>query len=394
MFFTSIFVLQTGLKQNHMSTLHTAYIALGSNQGERLEYLQKAIDLLYYQVGTIVQVSPVYQTPAWGFEGAAFLNLCLELKTRLPPSILLQKLLEIEKKLGRQRYQSGYQDRTIDLDILFYDDLVLTTSDLILPHPQIEHRRFVLQPLQAIAPDQIHPVLHQPISQLLQKTSDQSPISVYSSTVHKPILHINPALSYLVIEGNIGAGKSTLAKMIAEDYQAKLVMERFKDNPFLPKFYKNQKRYAFPLEMSFLADRYQQLVDDIQQYDLFNNFIVADYDIYKSIIFARITLEEEEFQLYKRLFSIMYKDIAKPNLYVYLYQNTARLLQNIKKRGRSYEQEIPTAYLEKINKGYLDFIKSQNYLKVKIIDISSMDFVENRMDYLKLLEEINRDIPN
>lgn len=372
-----------------MSTLHTAYIALGSNQGERLEYLQKATDALYDQVGTIAQVSPVYQTPAWGFKGAAFLNLCVTVKTRLQPAPLLQKLLAIEKALGRQRHGSGYQDRCIDLDILFYDDLVVTTPDLILPHPQIEHRRFVLQPLQAIAPEKIHPVRHQSVTQLLQATSDQAPISVYPHPIQQPALQWSPALSYLVIEGNIGAGKTTLAQMIAEDYSAKLVRERFKDNPFLPKFYKNQKRYAFPLEMSFLADRYQQLVDDIQQYDLFNRFIVADYDIYKSLIFARITLEEEEFQLYKRLFSIMYKDIAKPNLYIYLHQNTERLLQNIKKRGRSYEQEIPTAYLEKINKGYLDFIKSQNYLTVKIIDISHLDFVKNRMDYLELLKEIN-----
>src|SRR5699024_8495839 len=116
---------------------------------------------------------------------------------------------------------------------------------------------------------------------------------------------------------------------------AKLITECYKDNPFLPKFYKDRARYAFPLEMSFLADRYQQWVDNIAQYDLFNDFVVSDYDIYKSMIFAQITLAEEEKQLYKRFFSIMYKELHKPDLYVYLYQDTGRLLQNIKKRGRA-----------------------------------------------------------
>src|SRR5699024_8314518 len=127
-----------------------------------------------------------------------------------------------------------------------------------------------------------------------------------------------------------------------------------------PKFYENKARYAFPLEMSFLADRYQQLLDDIGQFDLFKDLVVADYDIYKSMIFAGVTLAPEEFSLYKKLFGIMYKDLPKPDLYIYLYQSTERLLQNIKKRGRSYEQQIPAEYLENINRGYLDFIKNQN----------------------------------
>src|SRR5699024_3819091 len=130
--------------------------------------------------------------------------------------------------------------------------------------------------------------------------------------------------------------------------------------PFLPKFYKDRARYAFPLEMSFLADRYQQWVDNIAQYDLFNDVVVSDYDIYKSMIFAQITLAEEEKQLYKRFFSIMYKELHKPDLYIYLYQDTGRLLQNIKKRGRAYEQEIPADYLNQINEGYLAFIKTQD----------------------------------
>jgi deoxyadenosine/deoxycytidine kinase len=183
-----------------------------------------------------------------------------------------------------------------------------------------------------------------------------------------------------------------LASKIAEDFNAKIVLERFADNPFLPKFYKDQSRYAFPLEMSFLADRYQQLSDDLAQFDLFKDFIIADYHIFKSLIFAKVTLAEDEYRLYKNLFDIIYKEMPKPDLYVYLYQNTERLLRNIKRRGRSYEQEIPANYLEKINLGYLDFIKSQTNLNVLIIDVSDLDFIKNQSDYIQILDTINAKI--
>ena len=199
-------------------------------------------------------------------------------------------------------------------------------------------------------------------------------------------------LNYIAIEGNIGAGKTTLATKIAEDCNAKIILERFADNPFLPKFYKDQNRYAFPLEMSFLADRYQQLSDDLAQFDLFKDFVVADYHIFKSQIFAKVTLQEDEFRLYKTMFDIIYKEMPKPDLYVYLYQNTNRLLANIKKRGRSYEQEISSNYLEKINQGYLEYIKSQTDINVLIIDISDLDFIKNQEDYIFIMNEIKNKI--
>jgi deoxyadenosine/deoxycytidine kinase len=169
-------------------------------------------------------------------------------------------------------------------------------------------------------------------------------------------------------------------------------LERFADNPFLPKFYEDQNRYAFPLEMSFLADRYKQLSDDLAQFDLFKDFIVADYHIFKSLIFAKITLAEDEYRLYRTLFDIVYREMPKPDLYIYLYQNTERLLENIKKRGRDYEQKIPASYLDKINNGYLDYIKSQTELNVLIIDVSDRDFVKNQEDYLYILDEIQQKI--
>jgi deoxyadenosine/deoxycytidine kinase len=240
--------------------------------------------------------------------------------------------------------------------------------------------------------DWIHPVLHKKTAELLEVSPDKSSCTI----VHKlqnPLDSIPlERFNYIAFEGNIGAGKTTLTTKIAEDFNAKTVLERFADNPFLPKFYEDQNRYAFPLEMSFLADRYKQLSDDLAQFDLFKDFIVADYHIFKSLIFAKVTLQEDEFRLYKTMFDIVYREMPKPDLYVYLYQNTERLLENIKKRGRSYEQNIPADYLDKINSGYLDYIKSQTDLNILIIDVSDRDFVKNQEDYLYILDEIQRKI--
>jgi deoxyadenosine/deoxycytidine kinase len=178
--------------------------------------------------------------------------------------------------------------------------------------------------------------------------------------------------------------------MISDDFNAKMVLERFADNPFLPKFYEDKERFAFPLEMSFLADRYQQLSDDLAQLDLFKNLVVSDYYIFKSLIFAQVTLQKDEYLLYRKMFDIMYKEITKPDLYVYLYQNSERLLENIKKRGRDYEQNIEASYLQKIHDGYKNFISTQLDLNVLIIDVSELDFVNNPTDYTEIINQIKR----
>ncbi|RIA10798.1 2-amino-4-hydroxy-6-hydroxymethyldihydropteridine diphosphokinase [Flavobacteriaceae bacterium MAR_2010_72] len=376
-----------------MKEIHKVYLALGSNVGDRLKHLQDAVNLIFERIGKIIIISNVYNTPAYGFEGDDFLNTCVFLETDLLPKPLMKALKAIEKDMGRKRTkQKGYHPRIIDLDILFFDDSVEDSKHLQIPHIALHQRKFVLQPLFDIAPNLEHPVLKQTITQLLSSCEDQSevqPIKIWLKNPSKQFQFSD--YNYIAIEGNIGAGKTSLAHKIANDFNAKLVLERFADNAFLPKFYKEPQRYAFTLEMSFLADRYQQISDDLSQLDLFKDFIVSDYDIYKSLIFSKITLPEDEFKLYRKLFYLMYKDISKPELYVYLYQNTKRLQENIKKRGRDYEQNIQDDYLEKINAGYLEFLKNQSELKVKIIDISDRDFVENREDYLWILSEISND---
>jgi deoxyadenosine/deoxycytidine kinase len=197
--------------------------------------------------------------------------------------------------------------------------------------------------------------------------------------------------NFIAIEGSIGAGKTSLANKISKDYNAKLILEDFADNPFLPKFYNNQDKYAFPLELSFLAERYQQLTDQLTKQDLFKNFTVADYFINKSLIFAQKTLGDDVFGLYSKLFHIINASIPKPDLLVYLYVNINRLQSNIKLRGREYEQNIQDAYLEKIQKGYLEFIRQQQKMRILIMDINNIDFVKNPEDYDRIIELIDQD---
>ncbi len=378
-----------------MSTQHQVILSLGSNQGNRLQNIQNAIDSIHRGVGTVVKVSNLYETPAWGFDGEAFYNCALVLNTQNSAETVLEKVLEIENNLGRVRSEvEGYQSRVIDIDVIAFNEEIIASKDLTVPHPFMQERLFVLVPMRDLNLDWRHPILQKYLPELLKASEDKSKIKLLQS-MDFPLKKMGlDQFNYIAIEGNIGAGKTTLTTRIAEDFNAKTVFERFADNPFLPKFYQDQNRYAFPLEMSFLADRYQQISDDLAQFDLFKDFIIADYHIFKSLIFAKVTLTDDEYRLYRKLFEIIYKEMPKPDLYIYLYQNTERLLENIKYRGRSYEQEIPAEYLDKINKGYLDYIKSQTDLNVLIIDVSDKDFVKKQEDYVFVLEAIQDKLSN
>ena len=299
------------------------FLSLGSNLDNRLSHLQNAVDLLHQTVGTVLKISSVYETPAWGFESAPFLNIVLLMHTYNKPTSLLRKILKIEQSLGRERTsQKGYQARTIDIDILSFGAEMIATTDLQIPHLQIPHRRFVLMPWVEIDSFWIHPATGLTTRKMLEQTTDVSDCKLFGELKNPWEYSSIKNCNYIAIEGNIGAGKTTLVHKMAQDFNAKVVMERFADNPFLPKFYKDQNRYAFPLEMSFLADRYQQITDDLSQFDLFKDFVISDYFIFKSLIFAKVTLAEDEFRLYKTMFDIIYKEIPTPDLYVYLYQNT------------------------------------------------------------------------
>lgn len=191
---------------------------------------------------------------------------------------------------------------------------------------------------------------------------------------------------FIVIEGNIGAGKTSLATRISKEYGAKLILERFADNPFLPKFYQDKQRFAFPVEMSFLADRYNQLKKDLQTKDLFSSFTVADYYFMKSLIFARNTLAPDEYSLYAQIFQIIYQALPKPDLYVYLHRDSENLLENIKLRGRDYESEISGEYLRDIQQGYFNFFKQEPDLPIVVVDMNGSDFVNKNQDFKSLID--------
>ena len=196
--------------------------------------------------------------------------------------------------------------------------------------------------------------------------------------------------NFIAIEGNIGAGKTTLATAISKDFNTRLILEEYADNSFLPKFYKEPKKYAFPLELSFLAARHHQLKNELGKHDMFQPKIVSDYYFLKSLIFAKANLDEDEFALYSKLFHIINDSLPKPDLFVYLYHNIDRLKANIKKRGRDYEQNIKDEYLIRIQTGYFDFIKQVKDLKVLIIDVNNVDFANNPKHYKQIVNIINQ----
>lgn len=355
--------------------------------------LQKAVFEIGKIAGKIESVSGVYENPAMGFIGDDFLNACILLHTQKSPQELLEVLLSVEEHFGRTRnHNQGYQSRTLDIDILFYNNELIAHENLKIPHPKLTERSFVLKPLADIAPQYYHPEFGKDIRNLLQQTKDRKSVVKTKHRLFRNRGELFNRLHFVAVEGNIGAGKTTLSQMMASDFNAKLVLERFADNPFLPKFYEDQGRFAFPLEMSFLADRYQQFMDDTTQFDLFKNFMVSDYDIFKSLIFARITLQQDEFNLYRKVFNFMYKEVKKPDVYLYLYRSTDSLLEHIKKRGRDYEQNIKAEYLEKINRGYLDFIKGHPEQNSMVLDVSNLDFVSKVSDYETVLEQLEEHI--
>ncbi len=371
-----------------MKIVRNTYLSLGTNQGDKLQNLQKAVDMIAKKAGRINKISSVYKTGSWGFEGSDFFNICISLITELNPEELMISLLEIEKSLGRLRDGSdNYSSRIIDIDLLLFENKIIDTKILTVPHPRMLNRKFVMVPLAEITPDTVHPVTKTTISQCLNSCTDNTEVIKTDLRIKQPKSLIEK-YNYIAIEGNIGSGKTSLAHKFSEDFNAKLVLERFADNPFLPKFYKDQERYAFPLEMSFLADRYHQLSNDLSQFDLFKNFIVSDYYIFKSLIFAQVTLPSEEFKLYRKMFDLLYREITKPDIYIYLNQDIDRLISNIKKRGRSYEQNISPEYLRNIQQAYTNFIKSEEDLNTLIIDATELDFVNNPGDYQLIIEKI------
>lgn len=172
--------------------------------------------------------------------------------------------------------------------------------------------------------------------------------------------------------------------MLADETGSRLILEQFNDNPFLARFYDDPDRYAFQLELSFLSERYQQIKTELGHPDLFGQSVISDYYLAKSFIFSKHNLKDDEMILFEKLFSIINLQVPRPDLYVYLHLPVEKLLENIRKRGRSYEQKIEPEYLKEVQDGYFGFFKSQTDLRILVIDTSNVDFVNKKADYQQI----------
>ncbi|MEO1516494.1 MAG: deoxynucleoside kinase [Bacteroidota bacterium] len=195
---------------------------------------------------------------------------------------------------------------------------------------------------------------------------------------------------FVAIEGNIGAGKTTLCKMLANTYNCRLVLEQFADNPFLPYFYENPERYAFSVELFFMTERHKQLQENLSQRDLFQSFTLADYFFVKTLLFAKNNLSSEEYRLFQRLFNILNSTFPKPDLIVFLHRSIEGLMQNIRKRGREYEQDIQADYLQNIQNVYFEYFRTEQQIPILIIDVEEVNFLESELHYDMIQEALSK----
>lgn len=196
--------------------------------------------------------------------------------------------------------------------------------------------------------------------------------------------------NFVTIEGNIGAGKTTLANILSKHYNARLILEEFADNPFLPKFYEKPDQYAFPVELFFMAERYKQLKDLLQTKDMFQSITISDYLFTKCLLFAKVNLQNDEFRLYQKLFEIINPQILQPEILIYLHTPVNRLKENIKKRNREYEQNIPHDYLFQLQETYTQYIRQHN-IKTLFVDASNADFINNPQHVKAITDALDKE---
>ena len=364
------------------------YLSLGSNLGNKIKNIQEALNSIDKFIGDIFSISKIYENPAIGFKGDDFLNCCISVQTELSPHAVLKKLLEIEIDAGRRRLaKEGYESRKIDIDILFYNDIIINDNKLKIPHKKLHDRKFVIRPLLDIAKSKIHPVLKITVDELSKSFRDFSDIKELNESLQNPVFGTLKIFNSISIEGNIGVGKTSFATKLSKDLNKKLILESFYQNPYLKKFYEKPDKYALNLELTFLVDRCKELYDLKNQPDLFKSGVVFDYHVQKSLIFAGVTLSEIDFNLYRNIYYLMTKDLIKPDLTIFLMQSSENLISNIRKRDRPFEKSISPEYLIKIEKAYKRSfqINEDKFFK---IDVSNLDYVESNIDYMNLIFKI------
>ncbi len=198
---------------------------------------------------------------------------------------------------------------------------------------------------------------------------------------------------FIAIEGNIGAGKTTLSERLSKDLNRRLILEQFSDNPFLPYFYEQPERYAFPVELFFMTERHKQLQTELAQTQLFGQEVIADYFFVKTLLFAKNNLSDEEYRLFTRLYQVLNASFPPPELLVYLHRPVEALQANIKKRGRAYEQQISNDYLLEIQQAYFDYFRHPSPTPILVIDLADLDFAQDEAVYQQLLHLLAQQYP-
>lgn len=342
-----------------MSGEVTAYIGLGSNLGNRQKNIKKAIDAIgSVRNINLSRVSSLYETkPLAEKSQPDYLNCVAQIQTKLNPQNLLKVLKKIEAALGRKQKHEKWSNRTIDLDILLFGKKIVRKKELIIPHPQMHLRSFVLKGLCEIDSEINHPVL------------DESVGVLYSRLAGKDF-YIDENLPRLIsVSGVIGAGKTTLSQGLCDSYGFNLIKEAYDTNPFLPKVYAGQKSLALDSQLYFLLSRCQQL-----EPERIKDISVSDYIMDKEMIYARIWLDAIQFDLYRKINEVMTKNIIHPSLVIYLKSTPEGCLRRIKERSRPYEKDIDIRFVHELHVAFQKLFETFNRCPVITIDVESFDF--------------------
>jgi len=352
-------------------SMNEVFLGLGGNSGQRFKIFKEAVEAIQKQIGVVVLRSSIYETEPWGSNSNhLFLNQVIKINTKLNPKALLKEISDIEKQFGRIRTKNRNSDRTLDIDILFFNKEIIETKNIQIPHPRLHLRKFVLWPLAEIEKSLHHPILKKNISQLKKECDDGLRIKKMKSK--KPL--------FICVEGNIGVGKTTIAKALSKKHKANYLGEIFEGNALLPLFYESPDKYAFALEWSLFLSRFNQLIQLNP-----NQSIVCDYSIYKSLWFASINLSKRDFLHFKKNFDTLLNKLPKPDLIIYLKTTSRNLSVNINKRGRTFEKRIKKVYLDQIDKVYENGFLSIKDIPFVKVEVNSYDS-ENPNKIIKTIE--------
>lgn len=368
----------------------TVVLALGSNLGDREGYIQKALDALRSVAASPIRKSRVYETaPVGPGPQGKYLNLCVRFATRLSSRELLDFCRETEVRLGRQP-RGRWAAREIDLDILAYGREVIHEEGLIIPHPHILDRQFVLVPLSDLDPDYVLTGFNEPVSHQLERCIEvqgRQDVSEYRP-LPATAVSLPDRIRYVAVEGVIGVGKSTLVKALCERMGCMPLYEEFETNPFLSDFYKDKSRYAFQTQVFFFLSRYRQIQELFQQQDLFRPQIVSDYMFAKDKVFATLNLDENELGLYYKFSEMLERELVKPDYVIYLQADTKTLMNRIRLRDRPYERAMEEAYIEGLNRAYNTFFHYYSGSPLLVVNTNNIDFVRHPEDLDMLVARI------